>query len=152
MQWQYLFQVRTFCLNLIQDAVNFPTDYCIQVLILVVQIKQAQLTCLLLNGNKKKKTDTCSKFLSAQILFQNSDFKLESKPVFRIPISSLRIEIHYMKRLSGFSFKLTETKKNHLHLDCHFFKPRIRIENLYRTSEGCQKPQIREQMSLGTYS
>ena len=36
------------------------------------------------------------------------------------------------------SFELTETKKNYLHVECHFLKPKIRYENLYRTS-SCQK-------------
>ena len=32
--------------------------------------------------------------------------------------------------MSGFSFELTKTKKNHLHVDCHFFKPKIRLQDL----------------------
>ena len=35
-----------------------------------------------------------------------------------------------LTRLSGFSFELTKTKKNHLHVDFHFFKPKIGYEHL----------------------
>ena len=52
---------------------------------------------------------------------------------------SLDISDWNLKQLSGFSFELTKTKKNHLHVNCHFFKPKIGYEHLYRTSECCQK-------------
>ena len=38
-----------------------------------------------------KETNLCSKFLSTQIQFQNSNFDLESKSVFRIQMQVLEV-------------------------------------------------------------